>query len=99
MKIPALHINLHFGRKLGSSIDNTASQAPTQGSGTSPTNPLDPISEETSKSHSDTSSIATRDRESSETWSQDHETMMRQGKFSESSFENPAQRLNFNVQL
>ena len=43
--------------------------------------------------------MAMRDRESSDTWSQDQEIMMRQGKFSENPFDDPKDGLSFNVQI
>ena len=61
--------------------------------------PLAPISEESCKGQLNTSSIATRDMESSETQSQDQEIMMRRGKFSENPFDDPKDGLSFNIQL
>ena len=90
-------MHLRSGKLLAHSAADVASRAPTQGSNTRPNNPLDPISEESSESHSDTSSMAARDRESSETWTQDHG--MRRGKFSENPFEGPEEELSFNVHL
>ena len=92
-------MHLRSGTSSAPLVADTTSKAPTQGSNTRPTNLLDPISEETLESHSDTSSMATRVRESSETQSQDQETTTRCGKFTKNLFDNPRNELSLNIEL